>query len=74
MCAECERINELYRTTNEHLMSIQRQLAHYDAGQHANFVPLWNECLDALRALWRLREEMAAHVSTHGSDSMSSHG
>ncbi|HEY1760621.1 MAG TPA: hypothetical protein VGG72_34920 [Bryobacteraceae bacterium] len=75
MCDRCAQLHAEYQATAEGLFAAQRELAGYEAGRDdGSFIRLWNNCLAALRGLWRLREEMLAHTATHRSDAMSTHG
>jgi hypothetical protein len=70
VCEKCTRIEAELKQVSERLNVAQRELARYRGGNDQSvFTQLWNECENALKELWRLREEMDTHAATHGSDS-----
>jgi hypothetical protein len=72
MCQECARIQVEYQRESARLSTAQRELALYKLGNdQIALAPLWTECVSALRALWRLREEMAKHAAGHAEGSLS---
>jgi len=64
-CDECQRLRGQYEATANRLTATQRDLANYDLLRSGDFVKLWNESESALKALWRMREEMLAHAASH---------
>ena len=73
MCDECVGIQEQYRATAKRLLAAQRELACYEIGRRSDsFTRLWNDCQDALKHLWELREAMTTHATRHASDAVSS--
>jgi len=63
MCDRCVQLRTRYHITAEKLGVAQRELARYSPQDQ--FIPRWSDCERALRELWRLREEMAAHAASH---------
>lgn len=62
MCAECTQLRALHSDTAARLLAAQQELAKYDPENNAKFLTLWQECEAGLKTLWRIREELAAHV------------
>ena len=55
-----------YNLANQRLVAAQSRLAAYDLSRTStDFLELWNSCETALKEIWQLREQMAAHVATH---------
>jgi len=66
MCDECARLQRSYLETTDRLRVVQQELARYGINQESGaFMKLWNECTNALRKLFEIREQMAQHSLTH---------
>ena len=75
MCDECVRLQREYQAAEERLKAMQFELAKDGASSgESKFPELWKECMEALKELWSLRDEMTRHASTHSEDSLSAHG
>jgi hypothetical protein len=73
MCDECTRLQANYREASVRLMVAQHELARYRDAKDED-ARLWKDCLSELRALWRLREEMAIHAASHSEGAMCANG
>ena len=75
MYQECSRLRAAESETARRLAEAQRQLAQYrTAADEEEVARVWKLCESALRTLWKLREDMTAHVAMHDNDSMAAQG
>lgn len=66
MCIECERLRNVSVAAADRLVEARANLARYRPPESSDeFSSLWNECQEALRESYRLREEMARHTAAH---------
>jgi hypothetical protein len=70
VCDQCVRLQEEYRAAAEVLLHAQRELACFEVGKDGDsFERLWSDCQGTLKQMWRLRDEMVTHTTSHGTPS-----
>jgi len=74
MCDKCVELQTLYSETADRLLTAQKELACFGMRGDGEFERLWRDSEAALRMLWTLREQIAAHYSSHSETCESAQG